>query len=182
MGVDYYPCKGGCDGTYADCDDYVTCVVCYASACEDCGKSYWAKKKCTDKKCDHNVEFEEKDGTFYVCDECDTVNVDDKEVIAYLMSLYCTMPGADKTLSVADIVAELSEGRVSKYTQYKRERDQRAEGDGDDDGSGGGVEKEAETETDAKRPASPLHDDAATAAVAGAAKRARTGDEPVAQP
>lgn len=137
MGVDFYPCEGGCGGTYTTCGEYVTCAVCYAGACKTCGESSWYRKKCADKRCDHRVETEKKDGTFFVCYNCTTVQVSYESAFEHLIGLYRALPGADVTLSYERIVEILSAGRESRYAEFKRENKQITESssEADDDSS-----------------------------------------------
>lgn len=112
MGVDFYPCKGGCGGTYTTCDDYFTCEVCDKGACKHCGKD-WSVIEADDYESERGV-------TPRVCDACVQVDVSEQAVFDELLKIYRQLPGADPTLTFDTLEERLQQGKATPYAEWKR--------------------------------------------------------------
>lgn len=112
MGVDFYPCHGTCQGTYCDCGDYITCIVCGEGACVPCGQK-WHFVDTNDAKTPMDQQR--------VCSTCQSVDIPDHDIFTALLQLYRQLPGANLTLTYDTLKHQLSENKESRYAQWKRQ-------------------------------------------------------------
>jgi hypothetical protein len=113
MGVDWFPCKGGCGGVVNDAGDFFCCAVCDAKACCPCGEHWHVI--CNDP------EYDDDDHVLHVCDDCQEVPVTDDELFQELLRLYLALPGADPLMSADVLRTLIGAGRESAYAKWKHD-------------------------------------------------------------